>query len=387
MPDPIRYSCQTIDEEDVAAVAEVLRSDFLTQGPATRRFEQAVADYVGTGHGVAVSNGTAALHLLAQALGLGPGKLLWTSPNSFVASANAGRYLGADVDFVDIDPATGSIDPDALEARLAAGGRKPDLLIAVHFAGHSLGFERIAELCEAHGIPLVEDAAHALGASYADRPDMKIGAHPKSRAATFSFHPLKSITTAEGGMIVTGDAALAAELAMLRSHGVTKDPALLERADEGAFYYEQQALGFNYRISDLQAALGTSQMARIDDFMEARRARARRYRDLLADLPLDLPPATDASSWHLYVVRLDPARTDVTRRAVFDALRADRIEAHVHYIPIHTQPYYRDLGFAAGDFPQAELYYERCLSLPIYPRMTDAEQDRVVAALAAALGR
>lgn len=382
----IPYSCQTIDEDDIAAVADCLRSDFLTQGPQTRAFEEAASAYVGAGHAVAVANGTAALHLVCMALGLGPGGLLWTSPNSFVASANAGRYLGADVGFVDIDPDTGSIDPEALEVKLAeasASGRKPDILIAVHFAGHTHGFDRIAALCAEYGVVLVEDAAHAFGAAYEDRPNHMVGSHPQSAAATFSFHPLKSITTGEGGMITASSEELANKLAILRSHGVTKDPALISdaRPDDGGWYYEQHELGFNYRISDIQAALGLSQMRKIDTLMAARRGRARRYEQLLSDLPLHLPRTTDKSSWHLYVVRLDRSHTNVTRRAMFDTLRGRGIEVHVHYIPIHTQPYYRALGFSSGDFPQAEAYYDTCLSLPIYPSMTDEEQDFVTAAI------
>jgi UDP-4-amino-4,6-dideoxy-N-acetyl-beta-L-altrosamine transaminase len=386
----IPYSRQTIDDDDIAAVADCLRSDFLTQGPQTRAFEEAARAYVGSAHAIAVSNGTAALHLVCQALGLGQGDLLWTSPNSFVASANAGRYLGADVDFVDIDPQTGSIDPDALAEKLAAAssnGRLPNILIAVHFAGHSVAFDRVATLCAEYGVALVEDAAHAFGAYYEDLPQRKVGSHPLTAATTFSFHPLKSITTGEGGMITTQSDALAAELLMLRSHGITKDRGLLThaRADDGDWYYEQHLLGFNYRICDVQAALGMSQMAKLEGFMAARRSRAKRYAELLSDLPLHLPIATDCSAWHLYVVRLDPTRTDVSRRRLFDILRGQQIEAHVHYIPIHTQPYYRALGFSPGQFPQAEAYYENCLSLPIYPLMTDADQDRVVACLKDAL--
>lgn len=386
MPERIPYSCQTIGEDDIAAVAECLGSDFLTQGPRTTAFEKAAAEAIGTRHAVAVANGTAALHLACQAMGLGPGGLLWTSPNSFVASANAGRYLGADVDFVDIDPATGCIDPDALAAKLAVAetqGRKPDTLVAVHFAGHTHGFERTAQLCADHGVTLIEDAAHAFGATYEDRPGEMVGSHPLSAATTFSFHPLKSITTGEGGMISTSSDTLAATLTVLRSHGTTRDPALLSHArpEDGGWYYEQHLLGFNYRMCDIQAALGLSQLTKLDTLMAARRARAARYADLLAGLPLHLPLRTEHSSWHLYSVRLDASRTNVSRKAVFDALRAQNIEAHVHYIPIHTQPYYRALGFAPGQFPAAEAHYDACLSLPIYPSMTDAQQDRVVAAL------
>ena len=274
-----------------------------------------------------------------------------------------------------------------MAAKLAQG-RKPDILIAVHFAGHTHGFDRIAALCAKHGVTLVEDAAHAFGSAYEDQPDRMVGSHPQSAAATFSFHPLKSITTGEGGMIVTASDALAASVAMLRSHGTTRDPALISHArpEDGGWYYEQHALGFNYRMCDIQAALGRSQMARLADFLAARRHRAARYREMLSGLPVHLPAGTDLSAWHLYVVRLDRQRTNVTRRALFDALRGQGIEAHVHYIPIHTQPYYRALGFSPGDFPQAEEYYDGCLSLPIYPSMTDEEQDFVVAAVKEALG-
>ncbi len=386
----IPYSCQTIDEADIAEVAECLRSGFLTQGPRVAAFEGAAARWLGVDHTVSVANGTAALHLACQALGVGPGALVWTSPNSFVASANAARYLGAEVDFVDVDPATGSIAPEKLEQKLqraAANGRLPDVLIAVHFAGHTAGFDRTAALCSRHGVRLLEDAAHAFGAAYEHDLALKVGAHPESAATTFSFHPLKSITTGEGGMIATRSSALAEQLRRLRSHGISRDAAAFCEAgpEDGGWYYEQHELGFNYRLSDIQAALGLSQIRKIDVFMEARRSRARRYRTRLQDAPLTLPLGSAASSWHLFVVHIDRARTRATRRAVFDRLRAAGIEAHVHYIPIHLQPYYRALGFKPGDFPMAEAHYETCLSLPIYPSMTDEEQDRVVSVLGAEL--
>lgn len=385
----IPYSCQTIDETDIAAVVECLRAPFLTQGPRVVAFERAAAEWLGAAEAVAVANGTAALHLACQALDLGPGSLVWTSPNSFVASANAARYLGAEVDFVDIDLGTGCIDPASLERKLAkakAEGGLPDALVAVHFAGHTLGFDRTAALCRRYGVRLIEDAAHAFGASY-EGQDVKVGAHPLSKAAVFSFHPLKSITTGEGGLIVTGSKALADRLRRLRSHGITKVAAELGAAqpEDGAWYYEQHELGFNYRLCDIQAALGLSQLAKLDAFMAARRACAERYELRLAALPLNRPMVSAASSWHLYSVRLDHTRTNASRKSVFDYMRARNIEAHVHYIPIHLQPYYRARGFQRGDFPVAEQHYDTCLSLPIYPSLSESEQDRVVETLNAAL--
>lgn len=380
----IPYSCQTIDDSDVAAVVEAMGADFLTQGPRTRAFEEATKRWTGAAHAIAVSNGTAALHIGLQALDVGLESLVWTSPISFVASANAARYLGAEVDFIDVDATTGLIDPIAFEAKLGtaqAQGRLPNVLVAVHLAGHTTGFDRIAKLCTDFGVTLIEDAAHAFGAAYEDHPEIKVGAHPSSALATFSFHPLKSITTGEGGMIVTNSDETAMRLAELRSHGITKDPARLSvgRPEDGAWYYEQHALGFNYRICDIQAALGVSQMARLSDFMAARRDRARRYKDILADLPLGLPKPSETSSWHLYAVRLADA---ATRRKLYDGLKARAIETQVHYIPIPSQPFYRDLGHSPDATPRAEHYYETCLSLPIYPRLSDADQDRVRDAIA-----
>jgi UDP-4-amino-4,6-dideoxy-N-acetyl-beta-L-altrosamine transaminase len=382
----IPYSCQTIDDSDIAAVTKCLTSPFLTQGPETAQFEKELAHWVGAKRAVAVSNGTAALHLTCLALGLGLGGLVWTSPISFTASANAARYVGAQVDFVDVDVNTGAIDPALLRQKLAAASvadALPDILIAVHLAGHTLDFNQVARMCADYGVKLIEDAAHALGATYEDDNTLKVGAHPQSAAATFSFHPLKSITTGEGGMITTQSDELADKLALLRSHGITKNPDAMsnKRPDDGDWYYEQHDLGFNYRICEIQATLGRSQLSRLDGFMAARRARANRYYELLAGLPLILPAKTDASSWHLYAVRMDPTQSNLTRKAMFNHLRAREIEAHVHYIPIHTQPYYRELGFAPDDFPVSGEYYGTCLSLPIYPNMTDADQDFVIASI------
>jgi UDP-4-amino-4,6-dideoxy-N-acetyl-beta-L-altrosamine transaminase len=382
----IPYSCQTIDDTDIKAVTECLKSPFLTQGPITRSFEQETAAWIGVKRAVAVSNGTAALHLVCLALGLDDTGLVWTSPVSFVASANAARYVGAQIDFVDVDPKTGAIDPDILEAKLvtaAANNTLPTLIIAVHLAGHTIAFNRVAKLCATYGVPLVEDAAHAFGAVYEDDSTMKVGAHPLSTAATFSFHPLKSITTGEGGMITTQSETLADKLTDLRSHGITKNAEKMQvmRPEDGDWYYEQHDLGYNYRLCEIQAALGQSQLLRLDAFMDARRKRAARYAEMLKDMPVILPQETQASSWHLYAIRMDKKQSNLTRKALFDILRSQAIEAHVHYIPIHTQPYYRNLGFGAGNFPMAEDYYDTCLSLPIYPNLTDADQDFVVSAI------
>ncbi|WP_375260024.1 UDP-4-amino-4,6-dideoxy-N-acetyl-beta-L-altrosamine transaminase [Citreimonas sp.] len=380
----IPYGRQDISEADIAAVTEVLRSDFLTQGPAVPRFEEALAARVGAAHGVAVNSATSALHVAVAALGLGPGDLLWTSPVTFVASANCARYCGADVDFVEIDPGTFNMSADALEAKLArasAEGRLPKVIVPVHMAGQSPDAARIAELARAHGVRIVEDASHAIGASYRGAP---VGDCAHSDITVFSFHPVKIITTAEGGLATTQDPALADRMALLRSHGITRDPAAMTGESDGAWYYQQIELGWNYRMTEMQAALGLSQLSRLDAFVDRRRALADRYDALLADLPLRRPERLEdaESAWHLYVVQLDDA---ARHRAVFDALREAGIGVNLHYIPVHTQPYYRALGFSDGDFSVAEDYYSRAISIPLHARLTEDEQDRVVAALAEAL--
>lgn len=382
----IPYARQTIDDADLAAVEAVLRSDFLTQGPAIARFEEAVAELCGAPHAVAFCNATAALHIACLALGVGPGDLVWTSPNSFVASANCARYCGADVDFVDIDPRTYNLDPDALRDKLehaAAAGRLPKVVVAVDFGGQPCALAPLALLAKTYGFKLVEDASHAVGASYRGA---RIGNGAFADITVFSFHPVKIITTAEGGMALTADAALARRLELLRSHGVTRDPAQMVGAAHEPWEYEQIALGYNYRLTDVQAALGTQQVARIDSFLERRREIAKRYDTMLADLPVTTPwqhPDTQ-SAYHLYPVRIR-AEASRSRREVYDGLRAHGVAPNVHYIPIHTQPYYRALGFTPGMFPQAEAYYREALSLPMYPGLRDEEQDQVIAALRAVL--
>lgn len=378
MPAFIPYGRQDISPADIDAVVEALRSDWLTQGPAVERFEQAMASYTGAARTVAVNSATSALHIACQALDIGPGDLGWTSPNTFVASANCLRYCGAEVDFVDIDPVTLNLDPQALEAKLRqakAQNRLPKVVIPVHFSGRSCDMQALRALADEYGFRLIEDASHAVGARYAGQP---VGAGAYSDLTVFSFHPVKIITTAEGGLVLGNDPALMQRVARLRSHGITRDPTCMEGESEGPWYYQQIELGWNFRLTDLQAALGLSQLTRLEAFVARRRTLARRYGELLAGLPLDAPPYDDDSAWHLYVIRLhDAAR----RRAVFDGLRAANIGVNVHYIPVHLQPDYRRLGFKPGDFPNAERYYAGAISLPLYSGLSEADQDRVVETL------
>ncbi|XSS64938.1 UDP-4-amino-4,6-dideoxy-N-acetyl-beta-L-altrosamine transaminase [Pseudomonas sp. B11] len=376
----IPYGRQSLDQADIDAVVQVLQSDWLTQGPGIEAFEQAMALRCQAAHGVAVCNATSALHIACLAAGLGPGDWLWTSPNTFLASANCGRYCGAQVDFVDIDPHTWNLDAQALERKLllaAAKGRLPKVLVAVAFSGQSCDMRRLAELAERYGFILIEDASHAVGASYAGRP---VGCGEFAAMTVFSFHPVKIITSAEGGMVMTNDAELADHLRRLRSHGMTRDPAQMRGDSHGPWYYQQTELGFNYRMTDLQAALGLSQLNKLDEFVQRRRYLAERYRQRLQELPLTLPrsQAEAQSAWHLYVVRLQPEGLRRSHREVFEGLRAAGIGVNLHYIPVHLQPYYQDLGFAAGDFPEAERYYAQAISLPMYPGLSDDEQDYVV---------
>lgn len=382
IPSVIPYGRQDIRDEDVAAVAAVLRSDWLTQGPTVPGFEAAVAARCGATHAVAANSATSSLHLACLALGLGSGDRLWTTPNTFVASANCGRYCGAAVDFVDIDRNSLNLDPAALAAKLEQAdkaGQLPKVVVPVDFAGQGCDMAAIRALAQRYGFHVIEDASHAIGGRYRNEP---IGACRHADITIFSFHPVKIITTGEGGMAVCNDAGLAKHMARLRSHGIRRDAAA--QASEGPWYYEQVELGFNYRMTDLQAALGLSQLARLDGYLAARSHLAARYDRLLAELPLQTPwrdPLAD-SSWHLYVVRLEDAGR---RRAVFEHLRAAGIGVNVHYIPVHLQPDYRRLGFAPGYCPVAEDYYSRAITLPLYPGLDDAGQDRVVAALREAL--
>ncbi len=377
------YARQAISEEDIAAVVSVLRSDWLTQGPAVERFERTVAGYCGAKHAVAVCNGTAALHLGALALGVGVGDILWTSPNTFVASANCALYCGAGVDFVDIDPQSYNLSVAALAEKLeeaARCGRLPRVVVPVHFAGQSCEMEVIGRLARQYGFAVMEDASHALGARYQAAP---VGNCRFSDLVVFSFHPVKLITTGEGGILLTNRDDLHERLLRLRTHGITRNPRWMQTQPHGPWYYEQVDLGLNYRLTDIQAALGASQMERLGVFLDRRRALARRYSDLLGGLPVTLPwQHPDAeSSWHLYVIRLQRERIRKKQRQVFEELRGLGIGVNLHYIPVHTQPYYRQLGFHPGQFPEAERYYAEAISLPMFATLTDTDQDRVARAV------
>ncbi|MCD5992986.1 UDP-4-amino-4,6-dideoxy-N-acetyl-beta-L-altrosamine transaminase [Pseudomonas sp. CDFA 602] len=376
----IPYGRQSLDQADIEAVIQVLGSDWLTQGPVLEHFEVAMAERCQAEFGVAVCNATAALHVACLAAGLGPGDRLWTTPITFLASANCGRYCGAQVDFVDIDPLTWNLDARALARKLEAAerdGTLPKVLVAVAFSGQSCDMRAIAVLAERFGFTVIEDASHAVGASYAERP---VGCGEFCAMTVFSFHPVKIITSGEGGMVMTNRPELAERLRRLRSHGMTRDPQYMDESSHGPWYYQQIELGFNYRMTDIQAALGLSQLSKLDVFLERRRAIVARYQQALAGLPLTLPRAQpDArSAWHLYVVRLQTEHLKSSHREIFEALREAGIGVNLHYIPVHLQPYYRALGFQPGDFPEAEHYYRQAISLPVFPAMSDMQQDHVI---------
>lgn len=378
----IPYGRQEITEADLAAVRSILQSDWLTQGPKVPEFEAAVASRVGAKHAVAVNSATSALHLACLALDLGPGEWLWTSPITFVASANCARYCGAAVDFVDIDPATCNLCPKALADKLATAeqqGRLPKIVVAVHFAGLPCDMSALHALAKQYGFHLIEDAAHALGASSQEIP---VGACQFSDITIFSFHPVKIVTSGEGGMALTNDPQLAQRMARLRSHGITRDPAEMLSASDGPWYYQQIELGFNYRMTDLQAGLGISQLERLTDYVTRRNQLAALYDQELKGLPLQLPARVPdrQSAWHLYSIQVTEA-AGIDRLTLFKALRAAEIGVNVHYIPVHLQPYYRQFGFQAGQFPHAEKYYSQAITLPLYPTLSAKDQEYVISTL------
>jgi UDP-4-amino-4,6-dideoxy-N-acetyl-beta-L-altrosamine transaminase len=379
----IPYGRQDISAADIAAVVKVLESDYLTQGPQVPKFETAVADKLGAGHALAVNSATSALHIACMALGLGPNDVLWTSPITFVASANCGRYCGASVDFVDIDPATYNLSIVSLESKLELAqerGQLPKVLVAVHMCGQPCDMVSISRLSKRYGFKVIEDASHAIGGKYKGN---YIGNCRYSDITIFSFHPVKIITTGEGGMAITNDLALAKKMDLYRGHGITRDSDLMTREPDGPWYYQQLELGYNYRMTELQGTLGLSQLDRLDSYVSRRQELANRYHLLLSELPLILPwqHSDGNSGWHLYVVRLQTEKIAKSQLDIFRLLRSRGIGVNVHYIPVHMQPYYANLGHKTGDFPNAELYYKEAISLPLFPTLSIKEQDQIVSTL------
>ena len=382
----IPYGKQSISQADIDAVVDTLKSDWLTQGPRIAQFEQALCTYTGSQHAIAVNSATSALHIACLALGLGKGDILWTSPNTFVASANCALYCGAEIDFVDIDAATYNMSTSALQHKLQQAdkiGKLPKIVVPVHFAGQSCDMQAIHQLSQQYGFHIIEDASHAIGAKHQNQP---VGNCRYSDITVFSFHPVKIITTGEGGAATTNQIELAEKMRRLRTHGITRDPELFSQPADGAWSYQQIELGFNYRITDIQCALGLSQMRRLDDFIQQRQLRTARYDTLLKDIAVTLPTRSDFadSSWHLYVVKLTQCDAKARRR-VFDLMRDAGIGVNIHYIPVHTQPWYRAMGFQDEDFPEAINYYQCCLSLPMFPDINDDQQQYIADSLRSAL--
>jgi UDP-4-amino-4,6-dideoxy-N-acetyl-beta-L-altrosamine transaminase len=383
----IPYGRQEITQVDVDAVVRVLQSNFLTQGPVVPTFEKSVTDFCGAKYAVAVNSATSALHIACLALGVDKGDLVWTSPITFVASANCALYCGASVDFVDIDPKTYNMSVERLAEKLVQAekvGRLPDIVIPVHLCGQSCDMYRIHVLAKQYGFKIIEDASHAIGGHYMGMP---IGNCRFSDITVFSFHPVKIITTAEGGMALTNNAELAERMSLLRSHGITRDPASMTHSPDGPWYYQQIVLGFNYRMTEIQAALGISQMQRLKEYVAKRHQLASRYDEFLATHPVVTPWQREDcySALHLYVIRLQFNKLSASHREVFESLIGQGIGVNLHYIPVHTQPFYLKMGFSEGDFPEAENYYKEAISLPLYPSLTHKQQDEVISALKSAI--
>ena len=379
----IPYSRQDISEKDIDEVNKILRSDFLTQGPTVPKFEKIVTDYCGASHGVAVTSATSALHIACLALDLGPEDWLWTSPNTFVSSANCGRYCGANIDFVDIDSKTYNMSVTELKKKLIKAkidNKIPKIVVPVHFAGQSCDMKKIYELSQEYDFKIIEDASHAIGGKYLDKT---IGSCEYSHITVFSFHPVKIITTAEGGLATTNDIKLLERMQLFRSHGVTRSQKLMTEKSSDEWFYQQIDLGFNYRMNELQAALGISQMQRLDEFIQKRNILKKRYDRLIDELPIIKPhQSSDVySALHLYPIQIDTKKTMLSRSKIFSELKKNDIGVNVHYIPVHTQPYYQKLGYGYGDFPVSETYYSNTISLPLFSQMTFNDQDYVVETL------
>jgi UDP-4-amino-4,6-dideoxy-N-acetyl-beta-L-altrosamine transaminase len=385
----IPYGKQDINQSDIDSVINVLRSDFLTQGPQSPLFEKKVSEYCGSNYAVAVNSATSALHIACLALGLGEGDHLWTTPNTFVASANCGLYCGARVDFVDINPLTYNLSSEELERKLIQAKKDeklPKVVVPVHFAGQSCEMKKIHELSKQYGFFIIEDASHAIGGKYLDKP---IGGCQYSDITIFSFHPVKIITTAEGGLATTNNKKLSEKMQLFRSHGITRDQALMSKKADGAWYYQQIDLGFNYRMTELQAALGVSQMDRLDEFIVKRHTLQERYDQLLKELPITIPyqSSLSYSALHLYPIQIDLRKIKIDREQVFNSLRESGIGVNIHYVPVHTQPYYLEMGFKVGSFPVAESYYSQAISLPLFSQLSFDDQDKIISTLKMALKR
>ena len=379
----IPYGKQQIFQEDIDGVVDVLKSDFLTQGPKIPKFENALIDHTGAKYALAVNSATSALHIACLAFGLGKGDWLWTTPVTFVASANCGLYCGAKVDFVDIDPATYNMCPKKLEQKLIAAKTKgllPKVVVPVHLCGQPCDMKAINKLAKTYGFKVIEDASHAIGGRYHDEP---IGSCKYSDVTVFSFHPVKIVTTAEGGAVLTNQKNIYKKMELLRCHGITRDPTMMDEEPHGSWYYQQIELGYNYRMTELQAALGVTQMKKLTQFSSLRHRLASRYDKLLASLPIILPYQLENtySGLHLYVIRLKLDEIKLTHKETFDALREQGIGVNLHYIPVHTQPFYKKMGFKSSDFPESMRYYSEAISLPMFHAMTMEQQDRVIEAL------